>query len=76
MKHYGNMTIGMTVDKSEAKNSSEQIYLAPTPYLQTSQTPLAQTTRHWGLKLFKPKPHKPRRRTAIRRIFSKCIGFK
>lgn len=36
MKHYKSMTIGMTIDKSEAKNNFEQIYLAPTPYIKTS----------------------------------------
>jgi len=33
MRHYTNMTIGMTVDKSEASTRSEQTFLYSTPYV-------------------------------------------
>ena len=59
MKHYENMTIGMTVDKSEAKNNAEQIHLAPTPYLKTSKS--------FRIKL----PRRPRR-SLLQRILNKC----
>jgi len=58
MKYYENMTIGMTVDKSEAKNSSEQIHIAPTPYLKTSKS-------------FRIKPSR-RPRSLLQKILNKC----
>lgn len=38
MKNYKDMTIGLIVNKSEAKNRSEPIHLLPIPYLKISKS--------------------------------------
>lgn len=38
MIHYETMTIGAIVDKSNARNSSRQRRLAPTPYYKASDS--------------------------------------
>jgi len=76
MKHFGNMTIGMTVDKSGAKNCSEQIYLPSTQYLPTSNARSKKVScRQITSKSLKPKTRSScGQRSIVRKIFSKC-GF-
>ena len=64
MRHYSNMTIGMTVDKSEATTRSEQTFLYPTPYIGKKYS-------HNRLALKKAKRGKIKNKTysAIKKIF-------
>ena len=64
MRHYSDMTIGMTVDKSEASTRSEQTFLYPTPYIgkKCSRNRLA-------LKKAKTGKFKNKTYSAIKKLF-------
>lgn len=50
MKHYKNMSIGVTVDKSGASVVSESIYLPSTPYINSTQSAASISYKIGGLK--------------------------
>ncbi len=74
MKHYEIMTIGMTVDKSEATISSEQIHLAPTPYLKISRSKRSANPRYRALKSVASKSLRKPRKSIFQMMFGKCSG--
>ena len=62
MRNYKIMSIGVVVDKSNAKNSSSQLRLAPTPYYKS--------TKSFNLKT------EPTRRSFFQKIFCSCADEK